>query len=70
MSVEKYAVEDVILIWDNIHGTHTYVGPDADGLDLMEVRAVDENTKITTRLTFTKEEANLVAKAILKLTES
>lgn len=62
-----YTLERVINIWDDESGQHIYVGPDADGLDLVELREIDSYGKITHRFTLTKEYALAVANAILEL---
>lgn len=65
--MNKLTVERVIKIWRDSYGDHIYVGPDADGLNAVELREVDSNGKITHRFSMTQEEAILVAKAILEL---
>jgi hypothetical protein len=47
------------------------IGPDRDGLDLLEIRYYDsiDSKKAHTRLTFTKDEAKLIVQAINKLVE-
>lgn len=63
------SVERVIKIWDDNSGCHFYVGQDGDGLGLPEIRFVDSDGEICDRMTFSKEQAVLVAKAILELFE-
>jgi hypothetical protein len=44
------------------------VGPDRDGLDMIELRYYNAGEpKPSTRMAFTREEAPLIAKAILEL---
>lgn len=65
----SYSAERVIFIYDDKSGDKVYVGPDADSLDMVEIREYYDD-KITHRMAFTKEQAILVAKAILELYEN
>lgn len=68
MSAQRYTVDRVVRVYDNREGSHFYVGPDADGLDMVEVRDVDAGNHIDARLCLgSPEHAVLVAKAILEL---
>jgi hypothetical protein len=62
-----YTIERVIKVYDDDNGEYVYVGPDGDGLDMVELRAYTEGNRITSRLAMTKEQALLVAKAIKEL---
>ena len=63
-----YTLERVIKVYDDSTGGHFYVGPDADGLDCVEVRSVDERGKIETRIFLGPPAlALLIAQAILEL---
>lgn len=62
-----YTYERVIKIYNDKSGDYIYVGPDADGLDMVEIRDVDMRGPITARIAFTKEQALLVAQAIHEL---
>lgn len=63
----RMTVERVIKIYDDDTGNHFYVGPDADGLDGVEIRDVSSNGRIDARFFMGKEQAVEVAKAILEL---
>ncbi len=67
-----YSTERCIFIYDDKTGDKVYVGPDADSLDMVELRQYYDVTdnKITHRMAFTQEQAILVAKAILELYEN
>jgi hypothetical protein len=62
-----YTIERVIKVYDDGSGEYVYIGPDADGLDMVELRACGEGGRITSRMAMTKEQALLVAKAINEL---
>ena len=62
-----YAVEHVIQVWDDKHDNRVEVGPDRDGLDLVEIRQYDDAGKITQSISMTEERANLLADAIKRL---
>ena len=69
MNKPDYELEVSYKVWDNIIGTCVEVGPDSDGIGLLELKRRDEKNEITDRFTMTWEEAVLVAKAILDLNE-
>lgn len=54
-------------IWDDATGECIQVGPDRDGIDLIEIRSRDDTGHIAERMSFTKEQAKLVCDAILEL---
>ena len=58
-----YTLERMFEVWDDGSGSSIEIGPDRDGLDLVEVRARDQG-KIVARITMSKEQAALVAKAL------
>lgn len=62
-----FTKEHVIKVWDDDNGTHVYVGPDADGLELVELRYVDEDGEIGARISMPSDQAIKVAEAILEL---
>lgn len=62
----KYSVETVKQIWDDRHGSRLEVGPDRDGLDLVDIRSYSDDNKCT-EFTTTQEQALLLAEAILEL---
>lgn len=67
MATGKPELEMMFEVW-NPGGWHHEIGPDRDGLDMVEVRYYD-NTEVKSshRLSFTKDDAKLIAEAILKL---
>jgi hypothetical protein len=62
-----FTSETVVQIWDDKDSTRIDVGPDRDGLDLVEIRQYDAQGVIASRITMPREQAVLVAKAIDKL---
>ncbi len=64
---KRFTIERVIKVYDDDTGNHFYVGPDADGLDGMEIRDVNSEGKIDARFFMGREQAVLVARAILEL---
>lgn len=60
----KYTVEILIQIWDDNSGCRLEVGPDRDGLDLVEIRGYSDDGKLSTSITMTQESALLLAQAI------
>ena len=67
---DDYTLEHVIKVWDNKTGDHVYVGPDADGLELVDLRYVDSAGKIVARITIPREMVVMVARAINELYDS
>jgi len=63
---EKYSVETVYRIYNDKSGEYIEVGPDADGIDLVEVRCYTDDGKVGNRIMGTPLEMKLVAEAILK----
>ena len=59
-----YTMELVRKIWNDKEGYSVEVGPDSDGLNLVEVRSRDDQGKIYNRFTMTPEMARLVSDAI------
>ncbi len=62
-----YSAETFIRIYDDKTGEHVQVGPDADGLDCVEISQREQSGKIEARITIQPEQALLLAKAILEL---
>ena len=61
-------LEKMFELWQQHY--HYEIGQDRDGLDMIEIRYYDEQeTKSSIRMDFTKEEAKLIAKALLELSE-
>ena len=69
MSADTYSVETVRKVYDDSCGEHIYIGPDADGLDLVELRYVDSKGVISNRISMPKALALLVAEAIVAATK-
>jgi hypothetical protein len=67
MSDHIYELEKLFEIWDNKAGLHLEVGPDRDGLGLIEIRSFDDKNKIDARLSFDKAQARLIGIAINEL---
>jgi len=63
--MSNYELETVREIWDNKTGGRFEVGPDRDGLDLVEIRGKDSRDIIEQRIVMQPEEAKLVAEALL-----
>lgn len=67
MATVKPELELMCEIW-SAGGWHYEVGPDRDGLGMLEIRYYDEkDTMSKHRLSFPKEDAKVVAEAMLKL---
>ena len=65
----KFSTEIVHRVYNDTTGEYIEVGPDADGINHIEIRFVDVNGKIGNRLCGPPEQMRLVAEALLKLTE-
>lgn len=61
----SYSLETLREVWDDRDGQHIEIGPDRDGLDMVELRDVAPDGKIDARMSFTVEAAALVARAML-----
>ena len=59
--------ERIINVYDDNIGDHIYIGPDADALDLVELRYVDHNGTIIDRITANKEMMIAVSESIIEL---
>ena len=53
-------------IWNDMTGSCIRIGPDRDGLDLIEIRQIDYDGKIAQSITVTKEQATLMLQALNK----
>ena len=62
----NYELEQMFEIWDERGGV-IEVGPDRDGLGLLEIRVRDDGSKITTRITLEKPQARLLVTALRNL---
>lgn len=65
----KLSFETMYEIWDDEHGTHIEVGPDRDALDMVEIRRYDDSKseKCSQRMTFARQEAEMIADAIRRI---
>lgn len=61
----KYEMETMYEIWDE-RGNKLEVGPDRDGLGMIEVREKYSNGEFGTRLVLETEQAKLLARALYK----
>ena len=62
----KYSTEVVREIWNDDTGERVCVGPDRDGLDLLEIRQMTDDGKVGQRIIFTPDQARIVAAAMLE----
>ena len=65
-----FTLEHLIEIWDDTNGGRLEIGPDRDGLDLIEIREKTREGKIVARMTFPIELARLVAIALNSVIEN
>lgn len=59
----KYELEKMYEIWDE-RGEHLEIGPDRDGLNLIEIRVRDADNKITNRIELEQDQAKLLIAAL------
>lgn len=64
----RYELEQVMEIWNNDTGEHIAVGPDRDGLDMIEIRYYTAGGIIEHRIMFAKEQLPLVISALQSFT--
>lgn len=62
----KYSVEIVHKIWNDDGGEHVSVGPDRDGLGMVEIIDVASGGEMGPSLSFPPELARLIAQAMIK----
>lgn len=62
--MNNYTLEKLYEVWDDETGDHFEIGPDRDGLDLVEIRLKDKDGKITNRFCFTKDCGILLSEAL------
>lgn len=64
----SYSLETLKEIWNENTGCHIEIGPDRDGLDMIELRFYELNQeKPYNRVSFMKEEAILISQALNEL---
>lgn len=62
---KTYSLENHYKVWNDKTGTKVEIGPDRDGLNLVEMREFSDDGKELTCVVFTPEQAELVATALL-----
>lgn len=67
MTEKKYTLEKMFEVWNDRSGECIQIGPDRDGLDLLEIRQRDSENNITGRITFNREQGNLILAALTDL---
>ena len=65
--MKQFHIERVTHIHDSDTGNHFYIGPDADGLGGVEIRDVSPKGTVEARFWMGKDQAVLVARAILEM---
>lgn len=64
----KYSIERLVRVCDDNHGTYIQISPDADGLDMVDIRSYDEKGEIESkgaaRISMPLEQAILVSEAL------
>ena len=61
----SFSLETTRVVWCDKHGECTEVGPDRDGVGLLELRQKSSDGKIIGSVTLQTEMARLVARAML-----
>jgi len=56
----SYSIEKHYRVYDDSDGSYISVSPDADGLSLVEIRQVLPGGTILSRITMTREQADLL----------
>lgn len=75
-SASKFELETLYQIWDNRHGDYIEVGPDRDGLGLIELRVFTLESPgamdhvISDRLTINDDQLPLLIKALQHMEQS
>jgi uncharacterized protein YqjF (DUF2071 family) len=67
MSDRTYTLERYARVYDDKDGTYVQVGADSDGLDLVEIKLVEQNSEAYRGFTLQPPHAVFVARAILEL---
>ena len=62
-----YSKKMLFKIYNDDTGEKTEVGPDSDGLDLIEIIQYTDDNKISSRIVMTPEQAKLVSEALLEV---
>lgn len=64
---DRFVLEDIQRIYDFDSNMYMELGPDDDGLDMLQLSCYDENKKCYTKITFVPEQLTLLKQAIVKL---
>lgn len=67
MSDEVWTSERSIKIWNDKTGYNIYVGPDSDGLDLVEITTKDASGRVEATAIIDRTAALAIADAIIEL---
>lgn len=59
-----YSIETVRQVWNDDTGERVEIGPDRDGLDLIEIRQVTDDGVTTATVTLTREQLEKLQKCI------
>lgn len=66
MSKEKYSIEKLVRIYDNKEGDYYEVGPDSDGLGMLEIRKYTSTGEIEVSIAEDVERMEMIATCILQ----
>lgn len=61
-----FSLETHFEIWNDVTGSCIKIGPDRDGLDLIEMSQIAHDGQIAATITITKEQASLLIEALEK----
>jgi len=64
---QKYSLECHYEIWNDKTGEHIRIGPDRDGLDLIEIRSMTDDGKIGAVIVLDHEQADKLRIALNQL---
>lgn len=64
--MNKYSTDVVIRVWDDSSGCRVEIGPDGDGLELVEIRYYEKDREPLARITIMPEYAEKVHAALGK----
>jgi len=65
-NTNTFSLETMYRVWDDKTGDRVEVGPDSDGLDLLEIRSYTNDGKLEVSILLKPEMAPLVADAIYR----
>lgn len=66
MSKEKYSIEKLVRIYDNKEGDYYEVGPDSDGLGMLEIRKCTSTGEVEVSIAEDVELMEMIATCILQ----